>query len=187
MVWDISKDFHLEYGHRVWSQQLDKSLCARDDYACACRHLHGHSGKVTLHLAGDTLERGMVTDFKHTGFLKDFIDDHLDHKFIIDKDDPGFGDIVSYDYDYLEEQGYLADIEVAGVVVGKTINMKPFGCEPCTIELLESFFIVDFIPTSENLARFIFNTAELKLKHLVAGVDWQETAKSIARYKRRGY
>lgn len=182
MKWDISKDFHLEYGHSVWSQQLNKELCSRDDTQCACRHLHGHSGKVTIHLQSDNLERGMVTDFKHLGFMKDFIDDNLDHKFIIDSHDPGFKLKVGMDYDGL----VLKNIKMNDVLIGQVIDINNSGISLTSeeIEFYESFFIVDFLPTSENLAKYIFEVSVIKLKDIVSGVDWQETVKSIARYRK---
>lgn len=184
-TWDISKDFHLEYGHRVHNQQLKKDLCAVGDHQCACRHLHGHSGKVTIHLSGDTLERGMVTDFKHLGFMKDFIDNHLDHKFIIDKNDPGFESIVSFDYHYLLDEGMLTNVDMDLYRVAQVIDTDRFMCmSPEDVELLQSFVIVDFLPTSENLAKYIYEVAHVKLKGMVSGVDWQETAKSIARFRK---
>lgn len=183
--WDISKDFHLEYGHRVWSQELDSSLCAVGDDKCACRHLHGHSGKVTLHLQGDTLERGMVTDFKHTGFLKDFIDNTLDHKFIIDVNDPGFRNIVGCDYSWLVSAELLLPIKIGNMVAGQVVDLYTIEQKDGPLrELLEGFFFVDFLPTSENLAKYMFDVASARIGNMVAGVDWQETAKSIARYRR---
>jgi len=126
----------------------------------------------------------MVTDFKHLGFMKDFIDDNLDHKFIIDKNDPGFDSIVSFDYDFLKDGDYLSDVLVDGLIVGEVINLSRIeALSLADKEVLESFFIVDFLPTSENLAKYIYGVTSIKLDELVSGVDWQETAKSIARYR----
>ena len=52
------------------------------DSCLACRHLHGHQGKVKLFLGANNLKHGMVTDFKHTNIFKKWLDDTLDHKFI---------------------------------------------------------------------------------------------------------
>ena len=83
-VWKIDKQFSFCYGHRVWSQKLHGEYCESGDTSCKCRHIHGHEGLVHLFLEAGELERGMVTDFKHLGWLKNFLDDNLDHKFIID-------------------------------------------------------------------------------------------------------
>jgi 6-pyruvoyltetrahydropterin/6-carboxytetrahydropterin synthase len=74
----ITKEIYFCYGHRLLN------------YAGKCRHLHGHNGKavVTIEAAGlDPL--GMVVDFtqlKRT--IGAWIDDTLDHKMILHRDDP---------------------------------------------------------------------------------------------------
>ena len=88
MKWTIDKSFDWCYGHRVWSQELNEKFTADGDTCLACRQLHGHQGKLKVMLEGDELERGMVTDFKHLGWMKNFIDDVLDHKFIMYINDP---------------------------------------------------------------------------------------------------
>jgi len=88
MKWTIDKSFDWCYGHRVWSQELNAEFTADEGTCLACRHLHGHQGKLKVMLEGDELERGMVTDFKHLGWMKNFIDDVLDHKFIMYINDP---------------------------------------------------------------------------------------------------
>ena len=54
-MWIISKDFNLCYGHRVWTQLLKESHCAKGDSSCKCKHLHGHEGKVTISLKSKSL------------------------------------------------------------------------------------------------------------------------------------
>ncbi|MBI1869620.1 MAG: 6-carboxytetrahydropterin synthase [Chlamydiae bacterium] len=60
------------------------------DYHGKCMHPHGHNGKVSITLAKEKLDkRGMVIDFmdiKQT--LQVWIDEALDHKMILRKDDP---------------------------------------------------------------------------------------------------
>mgnify|MGYP003490605001 CR=1 FL=1 len=80
--WTIDKQFDFCFGHRVWSQDLNTKYSL--DGCLACRHLHGHQGKVKLFLGANNLKHGMVTDFKHTNIFKKWLDDTLDHKFIID-------------------------------------------------------------------------------------------------------
>ena len=86
--WIIDKSFDFCFGHRVWSQALDTKYSL--DGCLACRHLHGHQGKVKLFLGANELHKGMVTDFKHTNIFKKWLDDIMDHKFIIDRNDPLF-------------------------------------------------------------------------------------------------
>jgi 6-pyruvoyltetrahydropterin/6-carboxytetrahydropterin synthase len=54
-------------------------------------------------------------------------------------------------------------------------------------EYYESFFIVDFIPTSENLSKWVFDLVEPKMARIgvkVGEVEWWETPKSCSRYGR---
>ena len=53
-MWDISKTFEFSYGHRVYTQTLNSNYS--DDLKCACRHLHGHEGKVLVYLQSDKLD-----------------------------------------------------------------------------------------------------------------------------------
>ena len=92
MHWKISKEFDFCYGHRVWSQTLNPEFSL--DSCLKCRHLHGHQGKILVYLEADELHNGMVTDFKHLNWFKQFIDDVLDHKFILDVNDPLFSTLL---------------------------------------------------------------------------------------------
>ncbi|MFB1007956.1 MAG: 6-carboxytetrahydropterin synthase, partial [Sulfurospirillum sp.] len=92
MIWQISKEFDFCYGHRVWSQQLDSEFSLTG--CLACRHLHGHQGKVIVYLQSSELKDGMVTDFHHLNWFKLFLDNTLDHKFIIDIHDPLFATLL---------------------------------------------------------------------------------------------
>ena len=81
--WSIDKKFSFCYGHRVWSQELKHTLCESHDARPKCRHLHGHEAHVNVYLESDVLENGMVTDFNHLGWLKDFFNQTIDHKFLL--------------------------------------------------------------------------------------------------------
>ena len=62
----IDKTFEFCYGHRVWTQKLNGEYAA--DLKCACRHLHGHEGKMQVFLkspSGTLDPTGMVTGFGH--------------------------------------------------------------------------------------------------------------------------
>ena len=177
--WIISKSFDFCYGHRVWSQKLNSEYSI--DARCVCRHLHGHQGKIIISLEGETLERGMVTDFKHLNWFKKFLDDVLDHKFIIDKNDPMFALIVPHlDKEALpwvrnEEMGY----EIINPLYYKTIT------EQSLIDIYEGFVVVDFVPTSENLSEWLFKIAQEKMGKInikVNSLQFYETPKSASMY-----
>lgn len=85
-MWEIAKSFSFCYGHRVWSQKLDPELSVNG--SCKCRHYHGHEARVEVGLRASCLANGMVTDFKNLTWLKEFLDTYLDHKFIVDTNDP---------------------------------------------------------------------------------------------------
>lgn len=66
------------YGHRLLN------------YKGKCRHLHGHNGRVEIHIASSALDsKGMAYDFfEIKKKVKDFIDQNLDNRMILHKDDP---------------------------------------------------------------------------------------------------
>lgn len=190
--WVIDKQFSFCYGHRVWSQKLNHDYCESGDTACKCRHLHGHEGLVHVFLEGDTLERGMVTDFKHLGWLKNFLDKTLDHRFIIDSNDPMFGNLVDSVYKDLtgKTTPKFKDVVIPGtpIVVGQELDLSdiPQLADTPDYEVLEGYFIVNFTPTSENLSKWVYDVAAGKMKNLgiqVSQVDWYETPKSRSSYR----
>lgn len=194
MSWTISKDFFFDYSHRVWVQKLREDFCAKGDTGTKCRFLHGHTGKVTLSVQGDTLNpQSMLCDFKELGFAKDFLDTYIDHKMIIDKNDPLFSQITNGllvdDRTFSYRSGNLPLLKVTldkcDYITGYVIDVSTL--EGTLKEFFESFFIVDFVPTSENLAAWIYDWAQAKLNQIDVQVDkviWSETPKSQAIYSR---
>ena len=188
MSWKIAKQFDFCYGHRVWSQKLNKEFSL--DNRCVCRHLHGHQGKVIVYLESDELVDGMVTDFKHLNWFKKFLDDTLDHKFIIDKSDPMFNSIVPTVYrDNTEEKPYRgSEIPLKTFDEGYAIvdpNFFKMISDDDLIDILEGFVVVDFVPTSENLSRWLHEIAQDKMDGLgvkVSSVQFFETPKSQSTY-----
>jgi len=77
-VYTVTKQIHFCYGHRLLN------------YDGKCRWLHGHNGLVEIALASEKLdERGMVYDFTIIKqVVQAWIDEHLDHKMILHRDDP---------------------------------------------------------------------------------------------------
>lgn len=175
--WIISKEFDFCYGHRVWSQTLNQEYSI--DNRCVCRHLHGHQGKVIVKLDASTLTSGMVTDFKHLNWFKKFLDDALDHKFIIDRNDPAFDLIIPT----FKDMSWISKPEGYSIINPdwfKTIS------NPETVEILEGFVMVDFVPTSENLSKWLFDIVQEKMKKIgvnVESVQFYETPKSSSKYE----
>ena len=55
-----------------------------------CRNLHGHSVKASISIGQEQLnDQGMVCDFSDIkACVETYIDQHLDHNFLLHKDDP---------------------------------------------------------------------------------------------------
>jgi len=202
-MWRIDKEFNFCYGHRVWSQKLNADYCAIGDACTKCRHLHGHEGLLRVFLEAEELERGMVTDFKHLGWLKDFIDTHLDHKFIMDLNDPWFVQILNAKQVFnragklralsatqtlntKEGREILVEsVLVPGVGQHAGYTLKVDDMKGPEQEFYEGFFLVNFVPTSENLCKWIFEIVQGKMAQInvrVSSVEWNETPKSRSSY-----
>lgn len=170
MTWKISKSFDFCYGHRVWSQELNPDYSL--DPCLKCRHLHGHQGQVIIYLEAQKLENGMVTDFKHLNWFKAFLDDVLDHKFIIDINDPLYETLIPN-----VDKSSLIEFDEDYKIIDSTI----FKDDTLLLELYESYVIVDFVPTSENLSAWFLKIAQEKMNKIgikVASVEFAETPKS---------
>lgn len=77
-MFKVTKQIEFCYGHRLLN------------YDGKCRHLHGHNGRVEIDIESATLDgRGMVHDFADIKTaLKNWIDETLDHRLLLRKDDP---------------------------------------------------------------------------------------------------
>jgi 6-pyruvoyltetrahydropterin/6-carboxytetrahydropterin synthase len=74
----ITKEVFFCYGHRLMN------------HPGKCRNLHGHSVKAAISIKADTLNsQAMVCDFSDVkACVEGFIDQVLDHNFLLHKDDP---------------------------------------------------------------------------------------------------
>jgi len=77
-MYTVIKELHFSYGHRLLK------------YEGKCRHLHGHNGRLEIHMRADSLDgRGMVVDFSEIkSKVAQWVEDELDHKMLLCKDDP---------------------------------------------------------------------------------------------------
>lgn len=186
-MYRITKDFtDIHYGHRVWTQKLRESLCAAGDTACACRHLHGHSGAASITVeAGELNDQGMVCDFKELGFMKDFLNTYFDHRFVVDINDPAFATITGIDPEMFD--AISSPVVVHGVLLGHEFNMNCIDALSPQREVMEGFFVVNFIPTSESIVKYLYDFATAVLEPYgirVVEAKWKETEKSEAVYAR---
>lgn len=180
----ITKNFDFCYGHRVWSQNLDPKYSL--DSCLVCRHLHGHQGSIEVRLKGKTPKDGMVTDFKHLNWFKKWIDNVLDHKMILDKNDPLIPfEVQAEHFDFegkipLLDKGYYTTLDMN--------LLKDFTPQPL-VEKYEGIVLVEFVPTSENMAAWMFNVINAEMEeHLksqaivLESVMFKETPKTSATY-----
>ena len=77
-MYRVTREISFCYGHRLLH------------YDGKCRHLHGHNGRAIITLEAPQLDAlGMVIDFSEMKrVLQAWIDDQLDHKMLLHKDDP---------------------------------------------------------------------------------------------------
>ena len=77
-MYSITKDIYFCYGHRLMG------------HPGKCKHLHGHSVKAAITITAETLnDQGMVCDFSEvTQAAQNFIDETLDHNFLLHRLDP---------------------------------------------------------------------------------------------------
>jgi 6-pyruvoyltetrahydropterin/6-carboxytetrahydropterin synthase len=80
----VTKELYFCYGHRLLN------------YAGKCRHLHGHNGKAVVTLEAPSLDAlGMVVDFSAIKrVLGTWIDEALDHRLLLHRDDPIIPELV---------------------------------------------------------------------------------------------
>ena len=170
----IDKAFEFCYGHRVHTQTLNGEYAA--DLKCACRHLHGHEGRMTVHLTADQLDAtGMITDFRHLEWLKKWINDYIDHQFVLDRNDPLYSQMIG------DRKLIPVTIPNTDHVAGWHLDLTDLDPNTPEYEYYEGFMIVDFVPTSENLSSWMAGLVEKKMSKLgvtVQRVEWYETPKS---------
>lgn len=76
-MYSLEKEYKFEYAHRL---MLHKG---------ACKNLHGHSAKIKVEISANSLNKaGMIIDFGHLGFIKDYFDNNYDHTLILNESDP---------------------------------------------------------------------------------------------------
>lgn len=172
-TWEISKSFDFCFGHRVWTQTLNSDFSL--DQCSVCRHLHGHQGKIIVYLKSNKLKNGMITDFAHLNWFKKFLDDTLDHRFLIDINDPLFPTL-------LPKYAKKTNLKKVNNKY-KIADLSSYTLTKEEIELYESFIILDFVPTSENISSWLLHIVNDKMKEIniqVSKIDFYETPKSMS-------
>jgi len=77
-MYRVTREIRFCYGHRLLN------------YDGKCRHLHGHNGRAVITLEAPQVDAlGMVVDFSQIKrVVSSWIDETLDHKMLLHKDDP---------------------------------------------------------------------------------------------------
>ena len=77
-MFEVMKQVTFCYGHRLIR------------YTGKCQHLHGHNATADIVIQSEAVdERGMVVDFSDVKRdVSRWIDQHLDHKMLLCRDDP---------------------------------------------------------------------------------------------------
>ena len=155
----ITKKINFVAGHRVHSQNLPKSLGPNK-----CRFLHGHEYMLEIFITSDLDESGMVLDFTFFNYLNDFIQRFIDHKFILDINDPLFDSITGVTSNRLDWSKCLVYYTIAEIdgkieLVSTDKEKSLFSkfnryYEEFNNEHKQSFIFVDFVPTAENLCNW---------------------------------
>lgn len=177
-MYKITKKFDFCYGHRVHNQELDANLSL--DSCLACRHQHGHQGEIIIYLEANQLQNGMVTDFKHLNWFKKWLDDVLDHKMILDVTDPSL--LIFYPLlNHIDSLNQLINHLDGHMTIDPT---KYLSLSDCEREIYEGLILVPFVPTSENLSKWLFEVVDRKMNHIckVSHLEFKETPKTSSTY-----
>lgn len=170
---NIMKQFSFCYAHRVWNQELSGGRL------CKCRHNHGHTSKVDLVLTAPDLTRGMILDFNELKPIKQFIDDYIDHKTLIDMADP----LLPHYLNMLNST--MGDVVCRGLFYQVATPALPQELQ----EFAQSLVIIPTVPTSEHLSNWF---ALLVMKQLepwteergvrLVSLKWWESETSYAEW-----
>ena len=138
----LSKEFRFEMGHALLN------------YDGLCRHIHGHSYKLTITVIGEPIEEGkdpkmgMVMDFSDLkAAVKEPIVDFFDHSLVINRE------------------------------AEKFLPAEPH-------DMYEKVHLLDFQPTCENLVLYIAEIVKARLSHGIElfSLRLYETATSYAEW-----
>ena len=160
----INKKFEFSYAHRVHNQALTGNK------ECSCRRIHGHNGVITVELGLDSLTRDMVLDYNELNFFKKFIDTFIDHRLIIDENDPMFSLLIPSPYHVVDSRFGFSKICKQGEYESDAEK-----------ELFDSIVLISCCPTSENFCKMIYDALKNEVA-CVFRVSWSETGKTDAYY-----
>lgn len=183
--WIIDKVVgEFDYGHSVHLQELDETLSCNSQ--CKCRWRHGHRGKVVAYLSADELsgaQENMVIDFNDMKIMTKWIDDTLDHKFLIDINDPSNFDTFHH---FWKDGKFDENVLIKKPEGNWIIDPKAYAnMEEVLQTKYESYVILPFVPTSEQLSKWMYEVMSMLMRSTgvkVYKIEWYETPKSRSAY-----
>jgi 6-pyruvoyltetrahydropterin/6-carboxytetrahydropterin synthase len=109
----VSREIDFCYGHRLLN------------YDGKCKYLHGHNGTAILTIETEQLdERGMVVDFSDIKrVVATWIDDNLDHRMILHRDDPAVTMLQQ-----MHEPLFLLDVNPTAENIARIIHEHAIAC-----------------------------------------------------------
>ena len=168
----IQKSYSFCYGHRVWNQELIDTT-----QMCRCRQIHGHLAKIDLKLTALEMVRGMVVDFNELKPFKRWIDETLDHRFLMDIEDPLLDHWLGMLNLNLDDFKCFGDYWKVDTVVT--------WWDDALREMAQSLVLIDGVPTSERLVVLVKDVAEGFVKPFdcdIESVRWWESDTSFAEW-----
>lgn len=124
-MYGVTREIPFCYGHRLL------------DYNGKCKFLHGHNGTAVISLEAQSLDQlGMVVDFSRLKMtLGKWIDDQLDHRMILHRNDP----VLSH----LQSQGepvFVMDVNPTAENIAKLIfdQARALGFPVVEVKLWET-------------------------------------------------
>ena len=105
-MYTVTQTVTFSYGHRLMS------------YAGACRHAHGHNGRIEVLFAAEELDAlGMVRDFTDIRReIEAWLERHVDHRMLLRRDDP-----LVEPLEALGEPLFLMDVNPTAEAIAKEI------------------------------------------------------------------
>lgn len=189
-MYTIEKTFTGDLAHRIHNQNLDSKFTEGNSRVLKCRRLHGHTFSLKVKLGSENLVDDMVLDYNEIGFVKNMINDILDHRTLLSKNDPWFEKVVKTVPEFWNETyGSLPlintewDCEQVDISYIKDQDIKEF---------LSSFTLVPFTTSSENISKWIYEIVEKRVNDYnyrnktdvkVLSVSYKETPNSEAVYQ----
>ncbi|MAR84004.1 MAG: 6-pyruvoyl tetrahydrobiopterin synthase [Legionellales bacterium] len=124
-MFQVLKQITFCYGHRLIH------------YSGKCQHLHGHDAVAEIVIQSNNLDqRGMVVDFSDIkADVSTWIDQHLDHKMLLCKDDPIVKELQAFGEPLFLLEGNPTAENIARVIFEQTARM---GHEVVEVRLWES-------------------------------------------------